>query len=331
MNDIEKLQLNTDFMFKDIPEELSLSFKMVDVNTLVFPDDLFDQETSCPENDLFDSFLPVIAVPNKNNAYTIIDGCKRYMNCLENRRKKISCRIIQTQLSNFTSGLLRIALNQNRPLHLREKFTVLSWLKKNCTKDTFESTAHKAGFSSKDIEQLTCLFSCEDYIKEALFNGSLDLSLVNSLQVLSGEDQICFLETFKNLKLSFQAQREFLEWLPEIAYVRNLTARNILEEPVVKETIENKTMNAPQQIQKIRTFLYTQKFPRLSNAQKIWKKHATALNPNPACIKFVPNPYFEKDILEVKISITNSQNAVNIFKKLAKISSDEWQKLIYPL
>lgn len=331
MNDLKKLPINTENSFDELPQEVSVSFDLIDSDLLVVPDELFDQETPGVENTVFDSLLPFIVLPNNSNTYTIVDGCKRYLQWQRGKHEKISCTIIHTPLTGFEAGLLRIALNQNRPQHLREKFLILSWLKKNCKKDAFESTAHKAGFSPKDIVQLTPLLSCDTSIKEALFEGSLDVSHIKYFQVLTYEDQVCFLKTFKNLRLSLQTQREFLEWLPEIAYVKNITVSAILAESQIQETLENKVLNAPQKIDKIRSLLYFQKFPQLSDAQNIWMKHAAALNPDPSCVNFVPNPYFEKNQLEVHISITNAQNAVSIFDKLATISLDEWQKFIYPL
>lgn len=331
MKGSEELQISIGNIIKELPQKISLSFKVVNSNSLLFPKDLFDPEVPLPEEGLFDSFLPVIVRPDNNDSFTIIDGCKRYLRFKKGGQKKISCNIIQTPLNEFASGLLRIALNRNRPQNLRERILFLFWLKNNCTKVTFRPNAHKAGFSPKDIEQLTPVFSLDNHIKEALFDSSPDLSLVKYFQVLTHEDQLCFLKTFKGLMLSLQTQREFLEWLPEIACNEKKTVSEILSETQIKNTIKNIKLNDPQRIQKIHSYLYERKFPRLVDAQNIWKKHAAALNPDPACVTFVPSSYFEKNLFEIKISITNSLSAVNIFKELVKVSSDEWQKLIYPL
>ena len=330
MKDSEELQISTGNIFKELPENVSLSPKIIDITNLTLPQGLFDPETPLPEGDLLDSFLPVIVRPD-NNTFTIIDGCKRYLRHTKNKQSKISCNVIQTKLDNYTSGLLRIAFNRSRSRPLREKILFLSWLQNNCIKETFEPTAQNAGFSPKDIELMTPILSCDAHIKEALFNGSLDISLVTHFQVLTREDQTCFLKVFKNMKLSLQTQREFLEWLPEIAYNENTTVCEILSETQITTILEDAKLNDPQRIQKIHSYLYEKKFPRLSDARNIWKKQAAALNPDPSCVTFVPNPYFEKNLLEIKISVTNSRGAATIFKKLANVSPGEWQTLIYPL
>ena len=331
MKGSEELQIGTGNIFKELPQKISLSFRIVNSNNLLLPESLFDPDIPLGEPDLGDSLLPVIVRPYKNNRFAIIDGGKRYLRCIKEGQKKISCNIIQTQLNEFATGLLRLALNKNRPQNLRERVLFLFWLKKKCTKAAFGPYALKAGFSPKDIAQLGVVFSLDNHTKEALFTGSLDLSFVPHFLVLTPKDRRCFLETFKGLKLSLQTQREFLEWLPEIAYNEQKTISAVLTETQIKTTLENKKLNDPQRIQKVHAYLYTKKYPRLASTQDAWKKHASALNPDPACVSFIPSPYFEKNLLEIKISVANSLGAVNIFKELKKVSSDDWQKMIYPL
>ncbi len=331
MKDIEKLPIDTDFDSENLPKELTISSDMVNINSIKLPDDLFDINTPYSNIGLLELFLPVIVVQNQKKNYTIVDGCKRYMHYRKTGKNNIDCKIIQTPLTEFSSGLLRIAINKNRPQHLREKHTIFAWLKNRCTKDNFEVIANKAGFSLKDIEQLTQILLFEDQVKEAVLSGSLYPALAKDFQIFSPKDQISFLYILKNLSLSFQTQREFIEWLPEIAYINNTTITKILEKPQIQETVYSTNLNAPQKIEKIRSLLYDQKFPRLSDALKIWKKYAAELNPDPSFIKFIRDPYFEKNLFEMNISITDPKKAVNIFKKLNKISLNKWQKLIYPL
>jgi hypothetical protein len=331
MNDTEKLPTNIQDAFKEIPGELSLSYNMIDASALVIPDSLFDSKTPLQEDDLLDTFLPLIVAPIQREKFIIIDGCKRFLKSKEQNRDKISCKIIETSLDDLATGLLRIFLNHNRQQHIREKFQFFSWLKKNYSATEFKRKANRLGFSSKAIQQFTLLASSEQYTKEAFLNNFLDISQINSLLIFTKEDQRVFLETFKEFSLSFQTQREFLEWLPEIAYVKKISVKEILAQPEIQEIFTSTTINDPQKLQKIRSLIYMQKYPRLSNAQQKWKELSTGLNPEPSCVSFEPDAYFEKNRLEVKISVTRPDKAVDIFSRLAGISSKEWKKLIYPL
>lgn len=329
MKGSEVLQISTGNIFKELPDKLSFSPKIVSISDLTLPQELFNPEIPLSEANLFDLFLPIIVRPD-NHTFTIIDGCKRYMKFEKTGESTILCNIINTELDEFTTGLLRLALNRDRPQTLQEKILFLSWLKNNGTKETFEEYAQNAGFSPRDIQIMRPLFSGESNMKDALFNGIIDISLLTYFQVLTPEDQQCFIKIGKRMKFSLQTQRELLEWLPEIACNENKTVCDILCEEQITNILEDIKLNNPQKIQKMHSLLYKRKFPRLSEARNIWQKQAAALNPDPSRVTFVPNPNFEKNLLEIKISVTDSQNAATILKKLADVPPGEWQTLIYP-
>ena len=331
MNGTKELLINTGNVFKELPDRISLCFEIVDIAALQLPQGLFDPEAAPSAPGFSDAFLPVIVFPDHNKAFTVIDGCKRYR-CLKNKGvQAISCGVISTPLNAFSSGLLRIILNKSGDRHIREKYFFLSWLKQHCAPESFEVYAQTSGFSQKDINQLIPVLSCEPEIIHALFEERLDISLVKNILCLSAEDRICYLNTFKNLKLSLQTQKEFLDWLPEIAYTENKTVRELLSEPQITEIACSNSLNPPQKIEKIRSVIYTRKFPRLSKTQNIWKNRARALNPDSACVSFEPDPFFEKNRLEIKTVINDPDKAVYVFNKLSKITSEEWDGLIYPL
>ena len=331
MNDSPILQINIESSFDGLPKKLSVAIDSIDISRLTLPDDLFDIQTPLPDTTLFNAINPPVIIPDAENTYTIIDGCKRYQHHKSNNRTSLPCMIITTPCDTFTRGLLRIALNLHRPTILREQYLFLSWLKKNCPEEGFTSTAQKAGFSPRNIEQLLQLYNSEDHVKDAVFEGTIDLSLISLFEVFTVEDQLYFLTAFKDFKFSMQTQRELLDWLPEIAYTGKTTISEILSAPKMKEILENSSLNRPQKIQKIHAYLYTQKFPRLSEAQIIWKKQSASCNPDTGHVTFTPYPFFEKNQLDISISVTTADQATEIFKKLSSISQEEWAKLLYPL
>jgi hypothetical protein len=331
MNDSKTLQIRIESFFEELPGELSVSMERVRSDRLSVPPDLFEPGTLPPDAMVFNAVNPIIAIPDTDNSFTIIDGCKRYAHAKENNRPLLPAMVIRTPCDAFTRGILRIALNMHRPAYLHEQFLFFSWLRKNCPEERFESTACKAGFSYKNITQLSKLMTCEKYVKEAVFEGILDLSLIELFMVFNAEDQRCFLNAFKEMKLSLQTQREWLDWLPEIAYTGKTSISEIISEPEIKEILENTTLNGPQKIQKIRILLYKCRFPRFSEALARWKKEAAACNPDPAHVSFIPHPNFEKNRLTISITVTESEQAAEICKKLATLSQEQWQTLLYPV
>ncbi len=330
MNDSKTLQIPLESLFEELPKELSCSVKYINVSNITGPHSFCDPNKPLPEKATLEPFIPIIVQSNDNDNYTIIDGYKRYLSFYNRPGKTITCMCIQTPLSEFAAGLLRIAFNSSRPGPLQEKCCILQWLQNQCREDIFESTAQKAGFSPKETEQVLKLLQCENHIQEAVFNGFLDISVISLFTVLSTDDQHSFQTRFKDYKLSMQTQRELLEWLPEIAYSKDTTVRDILADPHIRNTLKEPAQNAPQKIEQVRAYLYAQKFPRLSKARSTWETLAKTLNPDPSCVTFTPQPYFEKNRLDVSISLTDAQKGQKILTALAAIPQKDWQKLIYP-
>ena len=90
-------------------------------------------------------------------------------------------------------------------------------------------------------------------------------------------------------------------------------------------------MNEPQKIEKIHKTIYELRFPLYTKARKIWNETASRVNPDPSHVFFTPCPGFEKDRLDIKISIGRAPSARKIFEKLASTTEKDWQELIYPV
>lgn len=331
MNDIEKLPSIVKNIYKNFPQELSLSYDMIETATITIPDRLFDDKVPLQTAGQFGLFVPLLVLQNGDTQYTVIDGCKRFLTCKKQRRDVISCQVIRTPLDNIAAGLLRILVNQGRPVELRETFMFFTWLKDNFSDNAFLQVVNNLGLNGKRIRQCTSLSSTQKSVQEAFLEKTLDISLIDNFQILSKKDQIKFLETFQDFSLSFQIQREFLEWLPEIAYTKNVSIEEILDHATVQNVLNSTTLNKPQKVQKIRSLLYIQKFPRLSEAEKKWKEASSRVNPDPSCVSFEHNPFFEKNRLDIKITVSSETKAVDILDRLAHISPETWKKLIYPL
>jgi|GEM_PF-959387 len=320
------------------PRVTDISFSMVPVDSLLMPVELFDEKTpALPDSD-FDAALPVIAaksdMPGK---YTIVDGCKRVKRFRETHRLECACGILSEPVDQKTLGLLRIRYNQKRPLYIRESVCFLNWLEKNYTGKVFEDLAETLGFSPSHRHELRPLLACGDMVINAVEQGGLALKAVADLCLLVKTDQAAFLGTFRDVLLSQQTQREFLEWLPEIAFERKTTVAEILRSENIQKTMSDTTLNSPQKIEAIRNLLFSEKFPGYNEVLKKWKKLATTTantvlaNEPSSKVAFIPNPAFEKNNLELRISIAHAKAAKELFTRLSEIPQDTWSRLIYPV
>ncbi len=303
---------------------------MIPLSRLKPPRDLCDPRAAPVSEPAIMLPLVVCRKDAAGNRYTIIDGVKRYRLLKRRRRRTAACAILDGTMDERSLVLMRARLNRSRQLSLREKLLLLRWLKGHAKDGRAVETAREMGFDDQEIVLLTPLVSARSAVVEAVCAGTLHLGIVKTFMLLSHADQEAFLRAFRGADLSFQTQREFLEWLTEAAFTEKASVRAILQAPSVRAHLGNRTLNWPQRIQKTRSALHAQRFPRLSAAQERWRKLAASVNPDPSKVQFVPSPFFEKNKLEVRIALTKAGTAPGLLRRLAGIPETAWQALIYP-
>lgn len=147
---------------------------------------------------------------------------------------------------------------------------------------------------------------------------------------LEAVDQAAFLSLANELRLSSQTEREFLEWLPEIAYSRKQSIASLLESDEIKAARNSPVLNAPQKIERIRAYIFSSRFPRYDAALKQWKQLSQKTFGKISGVAVTPNPYFEKNKIELRISISSARGACDVMGKLAAIPEGTWVSLIDP-
>jgi hypothetical protein len=148
---------------------------------------------------------------------------------------------------------------------------------------------------------------------------------------LDSADQQAMLSLCGQVRLSLQTEREFLEWLPEIAYLAGQTVATVLDSPEIRKAMNSTDLNAPQKIEKIRACIFSLRFPRYDAALKRWKQVANRTFGSMPGVAISPSPYFEKNKVELRITLTGAEQAREIMEKLGAISQETWESLIDPL
>jgi hypothetical protein len=309
---------------------IEVSFAMLPISRMGPMKDLYDPKTPGIEPTLGNALLPLIVAKTAHGRYEIIDGCKRHANMRKEKRREIAAAVISTVSDRRSLGLLRVQLNKGRVLHLREKLMLLKWLRTNFAAKEITGVAEDLGIPAQEFGQLALLGACRSCVVDAVAKGTLHLSLIRPFMLLSEKDQDVFFDTFENAALSFQTQRELLEWLPEIAFREKIAAGEVLVSQAVTAILSDKRLNWPQRIEKIRHTLHTRRFPLLAETTARWNKVAQGINPSPSKVNFFPSPSFEKDRLEVRVVLENPQMAPGLFQKLASVAPESWQALISP-
>ena len=312
-----------------LPPGTRLEFRRLPVGELELPDDLFDPRDVHADDD---ALLPSpLTVHRSATRFRIIDGCKRFTFAREkNAGGEIDCMVMTPPPAPDRAALLRMVLNRSRPLRFFEKVRFVAWLENHGDERQLRATCTSLSIDNRERTELQHLVKCDNVIIDAVFAGALDRALAPELRRLDGPDREATLAFFRQYAFSRQTQRELLDWLPELAFRERRTIAAILAADEIVAVGGNTRLNGPQKIERLRDALYHRRFPTLARARQTWKELADRCNPDPRMVQFKPSEAFEKNRLELRITVTDAEAAHATFSQLSALESDVWNQLIYP-
>jgi hypothetical protein len=310
------------------PAKQDVDFRRLPLAALQLPEKLFDPR-DITEADK--AVLPYpVTVYQSGERFVLIDGCKRFVLAQKAGMEEISCMVLTPSPAADLVPLLRMRLNRSRTLRFFEKLLFISWLAKNTDDQSFRTICSEFSIDNREAFELKQLSDCEPGIIDAVAAGALERSLAPELQRLDPDDRTAILSFIRTYSLSRQMQREFFDWLPELAFREHCSVNRILTLDELIGISSDAKLNGPQKIDKIREFLYNRRFPTLARAKQTWKEHAAKLNPAPRQVQFKAADAFEKNRLDLRITLSSAEEAKEIFTKLSTIEPMEWNCLIYP-
>ena len=273
--------------------------------------------------------LPVIVYKIEGKC-SIIDGCKRIRALREAGERQALCGVIDSPLNPRQAGLLRIDLNCGRDLHPHEKLLFIRWLKSHCNHETYYQEAAKLRFSAAERHDYEELASCNALLVDAVIRGVLDLTVAPEMTHLLNADAQTLITLFSAIPFSRQMQRELAEWLPEIAFNREISLPRLFQTERLTAILNNTRLNTPQKAAQIHEMAYEMRFPLYVKTKNSWNTHSRHLNPDPSHVSFHPGAYFEKNQIEIRIKADNGASLQELMGRLAAIDTDGWWKLIDP-
>ncbi len=314
-NSIDELAHRAQFTLKDLP-----------LNEIHPPETVFyspGQDSSSPPAN-----FPIIVRKVSQNSFVIIDGVKRYRLLLDNTVASTPCMC--TELDEKSCTLLRISLNSSRPRTLEEKIATTRWLRENYSAPVYSALCDRVQITPKERHELEVLNEIDSSIIRTIDQGYLDFTLASDIQGLASAERDSIMSLFTSLPLTRQNQREFLQWVPELACRENTTIEEVISQQEVQNCVSNKTLNNPQKVQKLRDYFYHRRFPLYWALERKWKAKVRQINPEPSRVQFIPSPGFEKRKLELKITLHNGEMAKNLFSDLSALNASDWEDVLLP-
>jgi hypothetical protein len=330
MNNIHKSQEISALERELVARAAVVDCAMVQMSRLTLPAGLFDPAAASAPLPDASQLLPLLVAENDGGSFSIVDGCKRYLALRGLGRAFCACGIAAGPLTASQAGLLRILVNRSRGAHIGERFVFYKWMAGQGYAKDQTAVAQLLGIRWNEAAELADLSECPGDVVAAVCSDRIHVQNAADFRALSEKDRSSFAGFFGSLRLSQQAEREFLQWLAEIASSRDCGAGDILALPECAAVKNDVSLNDPQRIEKLRSILHSLRHPRFDAALQAWNELSRKANPHPSSIHFLPDPFFEKDRIEVRVVVSNPDKAAEMFRDLSAVSVEAWQGLIQP-
>jgi hypothetical protein len=308
----------------------AMTFASVPLSRLVVPDDLFCKP--CSNLTPLPGLSPLIVCPLASGKLLVLDGCKRFVSFKEQSHTHCACGILPAEITELQQAIFRVIMYRSRPFTLQEQYCLVQWFKNSDVPERdLDILAACMSLDAKTLKVVQVLALCGTQVREAVFEGRIHEENAMNFNSMVGNDRRAFLALSAELRLSQQTEREFLDWLPEIAYARKKSVAEILESVELEKARTGRILNPPQKIQKIRDLIHGMRFPEYAGVLREWEKTARKTFAGMSKVMVVPSQYFEKSRLEVRVLVSSPEDAATVFEKLAAVPQSAWRSLIDPM
>jgi len=142
--------------------------------------------------------------------------------------------------------------------------------------------------------------------------GRLTQASMEYLSTVSSTSREIIASSLAKIHLSSSLQRKIFRLLDDLAAIAGAEPGKALEDPQVREVLNNPRLSPAQRGEKMYAILYRLRFPRVAQAEKLFMERKQSLG-LPGSVRITPDPYFETPDLYVEFNAHDAER----FRKLA--------------
>jgi hypothetical protein len=261
---------------------------------------------------------PVILLKS-NLSYKIVCGFRRLNALRQLNTPSVFARIFESG-SSGSLDFFDLALWDNlshRQLNPLEKARVLYKLKNDFgVSDWMSIRIYLARMDLKPHKQVLrahmVLHDSHPEFRRYFKEGRLTLASMEYLSTVSSTSREIMASSLAKIRLSASLQRKFFGLLDDLAAINGTEPGKPLEDPQVRDVLNNHRLSPAQRGEKVYTILYRLRFPRVAQAEKLFMDRKKSLG-LPGSVRITADPYFETPDLYVQFSAHDAER----FRKLA--------------
>jgi len=276
---------------------------------------------------------PLITKDKKENI-EIVTGYRRILALKELNVNEVLCFDLsdsgKTDLDMF---MMNIYDNQNtRNFNNVEKSMALNrindFIKKEKIDDNLISMLE---INKRELEIFFKIETLPDSLKYAISDNSISIKALETLLRLDNDkDRMLCVEWINNLKLNYNQQLQFIEYITEISLLMNASIHQTLMDDALKKINEDEKKNTPQKAKALLNKLREKRFPDLTMYEKIFNQRVKKLQ-LPGNIKIRHPRYFESEGYQLEIDFKDGFDLKNNLDHLINVKGlesvgDPWEK-----
>jgi hypothetical protein len=252
-------------------------------------------------------------------SYRIVCGFRRLYALRQLNAKSVLARILENRATDFLP-VFDLALWDNlshRRLEPLEKARILYKLINDFR--VSNRTVTRIYLPSMDLkpnEQVLkayiVLHESHPDFRRHFKEGRLTQASMEFLSTIPSSSRETIASLFDKIRLSASLQRKFSRLLDDLAAITDAEPGKPLEDPQVREVLNNPRLSPAQRGEKVYAILYRLRYPRLAQAEKLFMERKQSMG-LPGSVRITADPYFEKPDLYVEFNAHDAER----FRKLA--------------
>ncbi|MBW2095255.1 MAG: ParB/RepB/Spo0J family partition protein [Deltaproteobacteria bacterium] len=278
---------------------------------------------------------PPLLLKSGAGDFLIVSGYRRITALLELGHKHLPARILEEDQISFLDALLinfydNLATREFNPV---EKGMVLARLAGYLTEEQLlgDYMGLRRLSPRRSILKNYISFDrdLDEPMKQALAGGTISELTAATLLALPTEERNAVAELFSRLTFNVNQQKQLIELLADNSRITGISLAEMVRTKPFLNILASPSMNRPQKARALLALLRSWRFPRLTRAEKVFKKRVAKLK-LPREVRIQPPPYFESEFYRMEISFRNGKELKDLIRQLGNIEGlqelrDPWE------
>ncbi len=260
---------------------------------------------------------------NNKGSIEVVTGLRRILALKELGIKKVECFDL-TDSGMTPYAMLKFAIYDNlfnREFNLVEKSLIIKTLL-TLVKDvnSIKELTSLINVNHKDYDLILKLESLDESIKKSISSGALNIKALERLVELSIDNQLICSNWINNLKLNYNQQVLFIDYITDISRIEKIAILELLNDEYFRRLLADKKKNTPQKAKILIDNLRERRNPDYSRYQQLFEKRISKLQ-LPKNIKIKYPRYFEEEYYQLEVEFKDGNELRKGLKDL--IEKDE--------